>query len=152
MNQEIRWTAEAVTDTVIQKDPNATINETAIMEDFDAPAEVHDFDAYSTTILNLTLIACLLLAYFVKQRRLYFLPESAGALIIGVVVGGIARLVTNDQHLVFFEFVSIGLIHSFGSVCDTKTEPPHSYLSLFATHPPVTGGLLLRATPTHHIW
>ena len=109
MDQEIRWTAEAVTDTVIQKDANATLNETAIMEDFDAPAEVHDFDAYSTTILNLTLIACLLLAYFVKQRRWYFLPESSGALIIGVVVGGIARLVTNDQHLVFFEFVSDGL-------------------------------------------
>ena len=82
---------------------NSTDNTTAL-ENFDAPEETHDFDAYSSTILMVTLIACLLLAYYVKQYRLYYLPESAGALMIGVVVGGIARLVTND--LQFFVFVS----------------------------------------------
>ena len=49
-----------------------------------------------------TLIACLLSAYYVKQHRLSYLPESAGALMIGVVVGGIARLVTNDLQFVVF--------------------------------------------------
>jgi solute carrier family 9 (sodium/hydrogen exchanger), member 8 len=82
-------------------------NESIILqEDFDAPQEIHDNDAYSTTFINLTLISCLLLAYFVKQYRLYCLPESAGALIIGVIVGGIVRLVTNDLQLFVFVRVS----------------------------------------------
>ena len=96
----LRLVAESV---VTHDGVNSTVNAT-IFENFDAPEETHDFDAYSSTILNVTLIACLLLAYYVKQYRLYYLPESAGALMIGVVVGGIARLVTND--LQFFVFVS----------------------------------------------
>lgn len=46
--------------------------------------EEHAFDAKSALLLNITLIACLLLAYTVKKFRMYYLPESAGALIIGV--------------------------------------------------------------------
>jgi hypothetical protein len=105
MEQIERWITEA--ETVVLKNTtlntiNVTANETLV--DFDLPEEEHDTDAYSTTILNVTIIACLLLAYYVKQYRLYFLPESAGALIIGCLVGAIARLVTDN--LQFFEFVS----------------------------------------------
>ena len=105
MEQIERWITEA--ETVVLKNAtlntiNVTANETLV--DFDLPEEEHDTDAYSTTILNVTIIACLLLAYCVKQYRLYFLPESAGALIIGCLVGAIARLVTDN--LQFFEFVS----------------------------------------------
>jgi len=98
-----RWAAEVAAESVVPDDMTNATNST-FMEDFDAPEETHDTDAYSTMILNITLIVCLLLAYYVKQHRLYYLPESAGALMIGVVVGGVARLVTND--LQFFEFVS----------------------------------------------
>lgn len=109
--ESVRWLADVAAETVIAKDDiNGTgdnSNTSSIfVEDFDAPEEEHDTDAYSTTILTLTLICCLLLAYYVKQHRLYFLPESAGALLIGVVVGGMARLVTNDENLQFFAFVS----------------------------------------------
>jgi hypothetical protein len=106
--ESIRWLADTVAETTMTKDDatNTTSTNTTFVEDFDAPEEVHDTDAYSTTILTLTLIGCLLLAYYVKQHRLYFLPESAGALLIGVVVGGFARLVTNkEKTLQFFEFV-----------------------------------------------
>jgi Na+/glutamate symporter len=96
----IRWDAEVTTSDAIANSTNVTT-----AANFNAPEEMHDTDAYSTTILNITLIACLLLAYYVKQYRLYYLPESAGALMIGVIVGGIARLVTND--LQFFVFVSL---------------------------------------------
>ena len=56
----------------------------------------HEFDAQAGFILIFTLIACLLLAYSVKQYQVYWLPESAGALLVGVVIGGIARLTFAD--------------------------------------------------------
>jgi len=67
--------------------------------------EEHEFDARTAFLINVTLIGCLLLAYYVKRFRIYSLPESAGALLVGVVVGGIARLCTDN--LVLFEFVSL---------------------------------------------
>ena len=77
-------------------------------DNFDAPEEEHEEDANVGTIFNLTLIACLLLAYYVKKYKCYYLPESAGAMILGMIIGGIARLVTKtDEDLVFFEFVRI---------------------------------------------
>jgi len=65
--------------------------------------EEHEFDAEAAFILNLTIIACLLLAYTIRRFRIYSLPESAGALLVGVVVGGCARLAVGDN-LELFEF------------------------------------------------
>ena len=64
----------------------------------------HAYDAVTTLLLNVTLIICLLAAYYVKRFRLYHLPESALSLMVGVVVGGVARLTTDNLQL--FEFVS----------------------------------------------
>ena len=66
--------------------------------------EEHVFDANASLALNFTLITCLLLAYFVKKFKIYYLTESAGALIVGMIIGGIARLTTDNLQL--FEFVS----------------------------------------------
>lgn len=76
-----------------------------IIENFDAPEVTHESDAYETLILNITLIGCLLLAYYVKFYRIYYLPESAGTILAGMIIGGIARLWTEDLQL--FEFVSV---------------------------------------------
>lgn len=65
--------------------------------------EEHEFDAEAAFILNLTIIACLLLAYAIRRFRIYSLPESAGALLVGVVVGGCARIALGDN-LDLFEF------------------------------------------------
>lgn len=65
----------------------------------------HAYDAVTTLLLNVTLIICLLAAYYVKRFRLYHLPESALSLMVGVVVGGVARLTTDNLQL--FEFVSV---------------------------------------------
>jgi sodium/hydrogen exchanger 8 len=79
---------------------NVTVdNSTAALE---AAEEEHTHDARTTLLLNVTIIGCLLLAYYVKKFRIYYLPESAGALLVGVVVGGIARLSTDRLKL--FEF------------------------------------------------
>jgi uncharacterized ion transporter superfamily protein YfcC len=66
--------------------------------------ETHEFDAISALALNLVIIGCLLLTYAVKKFRIYSLPESAGALLMGMVIGGIVRLTTDDMTL--FVFVS----------------------------------------------
>jgi len=76
-----------------------------------AAEEEHAHDAITTLYLNVTIIGCLLLAYYVKRHKIYHLPESAGAMLVGVVVGGIARLSTDK--LTLFEFVS----YSFQCVC-----------------------------------
>ena len=86
---------------------NATIAPTVIniTESFieaEQKEEEHEFDAAAAFTLNLTIICCLLLAYAVKKFRIYSLPESAGALLVGVVIGGMARLTT--ERLELFEF------------------------------------------------
>lgn len=67
--------------------------------------EEHTDDAYTVLLMNVTLIACLLAAYYVRRFRIYYLPESALSLLTGVVVGGVARLWKGDD-LQLFEFVS----------------------------------------------
>lgn len=85
--------------------PTITIvNITESIKEAELAEEEHEFDAISALSLNLVIIGCLLLAYFVKKFRIYALPESAGALVVGMVIGGIVRLTTDK--LALFEFVS----------------------------------------------
>jgi hypothetical protein len=76
--------------------------------DDSAVQEAHEYDALTALLLTVTLIGCLLLAYYVKRFRIYYLPESAGAILVGIVVGGMARLATDD--LVLFVFVSSSIL------------------------------------------
>lgn len=80
------------------------LNITESIKEAELAEEEHEFDAISALALNLVIIGCLLLAYFVKKFRIYSLPESAGALIVGMLIGGIVRLTTDN--LALFEFVS----------------------------------------------
>lgn len=81
--------------------PTVNISASIIFEE----AEIeHETDAITVLLMNVTIIGCLLLAYYVKRYRIYHLPESAGALILGMMIGGIARLATDNLKL--FEFVS----------------------------------------------
>lgn len=50
-------------------DPNATVVDITEVE------EEHETDAITVLLMNLTIIGCLLLAYYVKQHRIYYLPE-----------------------------------------------------------------------------
>lgn len=80
----------------IYLDPNATVVDFAEVE------SEHETDAITVLLMNVTIIGSLLLGYYVKQHRIYFLPESAGALILGMLIGGVARLATDNLKL--FEF------------------------------------------------
>ena len=61
--------------------------------------ETHDQDAYAALALNVTLIVCVMMAYYVRKHKMYYLPESAVALLIGVVIGGIVRVFLSDLTL-----------------------------------------------------
>ncbi len=37
--------------------------------------EQHESDAYAVVFLNLVLISCILLAYYIKINRIYYMPE-----------------------------------------------------------------------------
>ena len=66
---------------------------------FDEAEETHSFDAITAVALNATLIVCVMLAYYVKKHKIYYLPESAAAMLVGVVIGGVARLFLTDLTL-----------------------------------------------------
>jgi len=83
---------------------SSIINITESFIEAEKAEKEHEFDAEAAFTLNVTIIACLLLAYVVKRFQIYSLPESAGALIVGVIVGGIARLIVGAQKLDLFEF------------------------------------------------
>jgi solute carrier family 9 (sodium/hydrogen exchanger), member 8 len=67
----------------------------------------HEFGALNTLLLVVVLGLCLLSAYLIKQNKIYFFPESAAAILVGAVVGGMARLFypTKDE-LDFLSFNS----------------------------------------------
>jgi hypothetical protein len=39
------------------------------------PDELHEEDAYAAVFLNVILIICILLAYLIKEYKIYYLPE-----------------------------------------------------------------------------
>lgn len=52
----------------------------------------HEFGALNTLLLVVILGLCIVCAYLIKQNSFYYLPESAAAIVVGMVVGGLARL------------------------------------------------------------
>jgi uncharacterized ion transporter superfamily protein YfcC len=97
-------TLNAMSFRFIKEDPSAVVAVSNATEAYEEAEEEHAFDAVTSLFINLTIIGCLMIAYFVKKFRIYYLPESSGALIVGMILGGIARLSTDKLQL--FEFVS----------------------------------------------
>lgn len=53
----------------------------------------HEFGALNTLLIVVILGLCILAAYLIKQNSFYYLPESAAAIIVGLIVGGLARYI-----------------------------------------------------------
>lgn len=49
------------------------------------------FGALNTLLLVVVLGLCILAAYLIKQNSFYYLPESGAAVIVGLIVGALAR-------------------------------------------------------------
>ena len=62
------------------------------------PAEsAHEFGALNTLLLVVVLGICILLSYIIKQNSVYYIPESAAAMLVGVLIGGLAKLLSPSQ-------------------------------------------------------
>jgi sodium/hydrogen exchanger 8 len=65
----------------------------------------HEFGALNTLLLCVILGLCVLCAYLIKQNSFYYLPESGAAIVVGMVVGGLARVVfPSTEELAFLSF------------------------------------------------
>jgi len=71
---------DEVTDDVLSQEP------------FIQEETAHEFDALNTLLLVVILALCILSSYLIKKYKCYYIPESAATLLIGLVVGGAARL------------------------------------------------------------
>lgn len=68
-------------------------------------AEAHEFGALNTLLLVVVLGLCIISAYLIKEHKIYYLPESAAALLVGLIVGGLARLIyPSKEELKFLTF------------------------------------------------
>jgi sodium/hydrogen exchanger 8 len=65
----------------------------------------HEFGALNTLLLVVILGLCILSAYLIKQNSFYYLPESAAAIVVGMMVGGLAKIVyPSSEELEFLRF------------------------------------------------
>jgi len=64
--------------------------------------ELHEEDANAAVFLNIILIICVLVSYLIKEYKIYYLPESAAAMIIGVAIGAFLSVFLTDLTLYQF--------------------------------------------------
>jgi solute carrier family 9 (sodium/hydrogen exchanger), member 8 len=65
----------------------------------------HEFGALNTLLLVVILGLCIISAYLIKQNSFFYLPESAAAIVVGVIVGGLAKAVyPSTEELNFLSF------------------------------------------------
>lgn len=63
-----------------------------------------DYSALITLSLAMILTICVLLAYVMKRNSFYYFPESAAAIFIGFLVGGIVKLLFANEIISDFQF------------------------------------------------
>ena len=65
----------------------------------------HEFSALNTLLIVVVLSLCILSSYLIKENNIYFIPESAAAIFIGLIVGLLSRLIyPSEEELEFLAF------------------------------------------------
>jgi sodium/hydrogen exchanger 8 len=73
--------------------------------DVEAESSAHEFGALNTLLLVVVLGLCIVFSYLIKQNSVYYLPDSAAAMFVGMLVGGLARLLfPSKEELEFLSF------------------------------------------------
>jgi sodium/hydrogen exchanger 8 len=71
----------------------------------DSSQSAHEFGALNTLLLVVVLGMCILFSYLIKQYSVYYLPESAASMLVGMSIGGLARvLFPSKEELEFLSF------------------------------------------------
>eukprot|EP01138_Halocafeteria_seosinensis_P009703 gb/GECG01009914.1/.p1 GENE.gb/GECG01009914.1/~~gb/GECG01009914.1/.p1 ORF type:complete len:621 (+),score=52.21 gb/GECG01009914.1/:1-1863(+) len=60
-------------------------------------ADKHEFASINALLAIFLIGMALTLSYVIKKYRIFYLPESAATMLLGMIVGGIARLVISDE-------------------------------------------------------
>lgn len=65
----------------------------------------HEFGALNTLLLVVILGLCVVSAYLIKQNSFYYLPESACAILVGIIVGCLAKVTyPSSEEIEFLSF------------------------------------------------
>lgn len=65
----------------------------------------HEFGALNTLLLVVILGLCILSAYLIKQNSFYYLPESGCAILVGIIVGCLAKAIyPSAEEMEFLSF------------------------------------------------
>ena len=77
------------------------------MQSSNVSEAAHEFGALNTLLLVLILGLCILAAYQIKANSFYYLTESAAAILVGLFVGALVRIVyPSVEELEFLSFQS----------------------------------------------
>ena len=65
----------------------------------------HEFSALNTLLIVIVLSLCILSSYLIKENKIYFIPESAAAIFVGLIVGFLSRVIyPSEEELKFLTF------------------------------------------------
>lgn len=64
--------------------------------------EAHEFGAINTIIVCFVLATVIATSYLLKKYRIYWIPESAAAMIIGMIIGLLCRIFYPDEDELHF--------------------------------------------------
>lgn len=101
----------------------------------------HEFGALNTLLIVVVLGLCILAAYLIKQNSFYYLPESAAAILVGLIVGGLARY--DDSKVLHVLIFKKYLIFFFSSICNRAVYPSAEELRFLTFDPQIFFFLLL---------
>lgn len=101
----------------------------------------HEFGALNTLLIVVVLGLCILAAYLIKQNSFYYLPESAAAILVGLIVGGLARY--DDSEVFHVSIFKKYLIFFFPSICNRAVYPSAEELRFLTFDPQIFFFLLL---------
>ena len=125
---------------------NTTIDPSVLLAELEAKEDMaeikHETDADEALLLNVALILCILLTYLIKKKQWYAFPESSASLLIGVVLGVLARFFFRRKGVDEVE-VEVGYITNTTTTTtsdvnvnvDESTAQPSSSMAFFSFSP-----------------